>query len=140
MAYRVYDNEKKKWVKDNIYLNPNGELFLIKRFLFGIIKVLHPLDLDRYIYHKDIDLYDKYETLVYEGDFIKAQVDENRAVIGLVAYARELSAYVVLCTDSNEFFTLGTDICKFIEVIGNVFGGYKEDKKDDEQTLWVSKK
>lgn len=135
MAYRVYDNEKKKWVMDNVYLNPHSELFLIKRFLFGVVKVLHTLDSDRYIHHRDINLYDKNSVLIYEGDYIKAQVEEDRSVTGLVAYAHELSAYVILCVDSDEFYTLGSETCEFIEVIGNVFDGYKEDEKNDEQTL-----
>lgn len=126
MVYRVYDNEKKKWIKSNIYLAPDGNLFLIKRFLFGIIKVLHRLDSDRYTYHKDIDLYDKNNVLVYEGDYIKAHVDENKDVVGVVAYAHELSAYVILCVDSDEFYTLGSSVSEEIAVIGNVFDGYAQ--------------
>lgn len=124
MAYRVYDNEKKRWIKNNVYLAPDGDLFLIKRFLFGIIKVLHRLDSDRYTHHKDIDLYDKNNVLVYEGDYIKAHVDENKDVVGVVAYAHELSAYVILCVDTDEFYTLGSSVSEEIAVIGNVFDSY----------------
>mgnify|MGYP003293037067 CR=1 FL=1 len=134
MAYRVYDNEQKKWLKDNIYLTPDGELFLIKKSLFGMIKSLI-LSQDRYIYHKTIDLLDKNKKQVHEGDYIKAQVSEDRSVIGLVAFAVELSAWVILCVDSDEFFTLGSETTEFIEIIGNVFDGYKEEKKDGKPTL-----
>ena len=137
MAFRVYNIEQKKWVKENIYLSPNDELFLLKKGLFGTIKV--PLDNGQYVYHKGIFLYDKKNSLVYEGDYIKAKVDENKEVIGLVVYAHELSAYVILCVDSDEFFTLGSETTEFIEVIGNVFDGYKEEKKDGKQTLSESK-
>lgn len=126
MGYRVYDTEKKQWVRDNIYLSPEDELFLIKKSIFGMVKIPLALDTDRYICHKDINLYDKNETLVYEGDYIKAHVDENKDVIGVVAYAHELSAYVILCVDSDEFYTLGSSVSKEIAVIGNVFDSYEE--------------
>lgn len=123
--FRVYNTEKKQWVKDDIYLNPNGELFLIKQSLFGWIKVPMVLD-DKYVYHRDIGLYDKNQNLVFEGDYIRARVAEDKEEIGLVSYAHELSAYVILCVDSDTFYTLGSETTEFIEVIGNVFDGYKE--------------
>lgn len=135
MEYRVYDNEKKCWIKDNIYLNPDGELFLIKQSLFGMVKVPLALDLERYVYHRAIDLWDKYGKLVYEGDYIRAQVDENTSVIGMVAYAQDLSAYVILVESTQEFFTLGSETTEFIQVIGNVFDGYEEVVQNGEQAL-----
>ena len=126
MAYRVYDNEKKVWLKDNIYLNPNGELFLIKKSIFGMVKVLLVLSPDRYIYHKSINLWDKNQKQVHEGDYINAQVSEDKSVIGLVAFAAELSSYVILCVDSDEYYTLGSEITEYIEVIGNIFDGYEK--------------
>ena len=135
MEYRVYDNEKKCWIKDNIYINSIGELFLIKQSLFGMVKVPLALDPERYVYHKAIDLWDKDGNLVYEGDYILAQVEENRSVIGVVAYAQELSSYVILCVDSDEFYTLGSEVAEYIQVIGNVFDGYKEVVQNGEQAL-----
>lgn len=135
MGYRVYDNEKKEWVKDNIYLSPDGELFLIKRSTFGWTKLPLALSQERYVYHKAIDLWDKNDVQVYEGDYIQAQVGEDKSVIGIVAFARELSSYVILCVDSDEFYTLGSEVTKFIQVVGNVFDGYKEVKQDGESTL-----
>lgn len=122
--FRVYNTEKKQWVKDDIYLNPNGELFLIKQSLFGWVKIPMALD-DRYIYHRDIGLYDKNQNMVFEGDYIRARVAEDKEEIGLVSYAHELSAYVILCVDNDTFYTLGSETTEFIEVIGNVFDGYK---------------
>lgn len=138
MEYRVYDSEKKCWVKDNIYLNPDGELFLIKQSLFGMVKVPLALDLERYVYHRAIDLWDKDENLVYEGDYILAKIDENKSVIGMVAYAQELSSYVILCVNSDEFYTLGSEVTEFIQVIGNVFDGYEEVVQNGEQALQSS--
>jgi hypothetical protein len=126
MGFRVYDNEQKKWVKNNIYLSPDDELFLIKQSLFGMVKVPLALDSERYICHKDINLYDRNKTLVYEGDYIRARVAEDKEEVGLVAYAHELSAYIILCVDSDTFYTLGSNVSEEISVIGNVFDGYEE--------------
>ena len=124
--FRVYDNERKEWLKKNVYLSPDGELFLIKQSLFGMVKVPLALSPDRYIYHRDINLYDKDGVSVHEGDYIRANVAEDKSVVGLVAYAQELSAYVILCVNSDEFYTLGSETTEFIKIIGNVFDGYKE--------------
>ena len=133
MAYRVYDNERKEWIKDNIYMSPDECLFKIKQGLLGMTKI--PLDAERYIYHKDIGLYDKNSKLVFEGDYIRAvvgKVDENdensedKIEIGLVTYAYDLSAYIIICLDSDTWYTLGNSVCEYIEIIGNVFDGYEK--------------
>lgn len=126
MAYRVYDNKEKKWIKDKVYLSPDGELYKIKQGVLGLTKVPLALDSERYIYHRAIELYDKNKKQVYEGDYIKAQVGEDKSVIGLVTFATELSSYVILCVDSDEFYTLGSEVAEYIEKIGNVFDGYKK--------------
>ena len=133
--FRIYDDEQHKWAKENIYLNQNDELFLIKQSLFGMVKVPLALSPERYICHKDIGLYDKNGILVYEGDYIRAGVAEDKEEIGLVAYAHELSAYVILCVNNDTFYTLGSNVSKDIEVIGNVFDGYKEENEDGKQAL-----
>lgn len=124
MAYRVYDNEQKEWVKDNIYMSPDECLFKIKQGLLGMTKI--PLDAERYIYHKDIGLCDKNSKLIFEGDYIRASVAEDKEVVGIVAYAYELSAWVILCVDSDEFYTLGSNVSAEISIIGNVFDGYEK--------------
>lgn len=138
--FRVYDTEKKCWIKDNIYLNSDGELFMIKRSVFGLIKLPLALSQDRYIFHKAIDLWDKNNVRIFEGDYIQARVDEDKSVVGLVAFAHELSAYVILCVDSDTFYTLGSEVTEHIQVIGNVFDGYKEVEQDGEQALQEPKK
>ena len=125
MGYRVYDDKHKKWVTENICLRPDGELMMIKKSAFGSVK-LTLLSSSRFIYHRDINLYDKNDILVHEGDYIRARVAEDREEIGLVSYAHELSAYVILCVNSDVFYTLGSDVSSEIEVIGNVFDGYKK--------------
>lgn len=133
MGYRVYDIESNQWIKDNVYLNPDGNLFLIKKSIFGRTKKPILLDSDRYVYHDDIELYDREGNPIFVGDYIKAEVSEDRSVIGLVCFAQELSAYIILCDDTNEFFTLGSEVTEHIEKIGNVFDGYEIDIEETEE-------
>lgn len=128
MSFRVYDKKKKKWVNEDIYMNPNGELFKVSQSLFGNNKLTF-LHQDRYVFQRAIDLNDKDNNPIYIGDYLEARVADDRVVTGMVTFANELSAYVILCFDSNEFFTLGTDVCQYIKVIGNVFDESKKGKK-----------
>lgn len=124
MGFRVYDKKKNRWVKDSILLTPDCELIESKKSLFG--NKLTFVDENRYVYQKFIGLHDKNGTPIYIGDHLEAKVAEDRTVKGLVIFAEELSAYIILCFDSDEYFTLGTEICQYIEVIGNVFDKTKK--------------
>lgn len=135
MEYRVYDTEEKKWIWNKVYLTPSGELYIINQSVLGWTKMPLALSQERYVYHKAVDLWDANGNQVYEGDYILAKVDENKSVIGMVAFAHELSSYVILCVDSDEFYTLGSEVTEYIQVVGNVFDGYNEVKQDGEQTL-----
>ena len=133
MLFRVYDVERNQWIKDNVYLNPDGDLFLIKKSIFGRTKKPILLESDRYVYHNDIGLFDKNENLIYIGDYVRAQVEENRFVIGVVACAQDPAAYAILCEDIEECFILGSEVCQFVEKIGNVFDGYEVDIEETEE-------
>lgn len=126
MSYRVYDKKKRKFIHDNIYLTPDGELVESSKSLFG--NRLSFISQNRYVYQKSIDLYDRYDTLIYVGDYVKAQVADDRVVTGIVTYAEELSAYVILCFDTDEYFVLGSHACEKVEVSGNVFNDLNKDK------------
>lgn len=132
--FRVFDNDKRHWVKENIYMSLSGDLYILEKNIFGIEK-LKILSEDKYIYHNAINLYDKYNHMVYEGDYIKATVSEDKVVYGLVVYAHELSSYIILCEDSNEFYTLGSEVTEHIEIIGNVYDGHEDNKGDNKQAL-----
>ena len=126
MSYRVYDKKKKRFVTDNIFLTPDGELVESKKSLWS--NKMTFVDQNRFVYQKYIELNDKNDSPVYMGDYLKAQVAEDREVTGLVTFAQELSSYVILCFDSEEYFTLGSEVCDLIEVVGNVFDDLKKGK------------
>jgi hypothetical protein len=90
------------------------------------------VDGNRFVYQRYIGLEDKNERPIYIGDTLEAKVSEDRVVRGVVTFAEELSAYIILCFDPDEYFTLGTDIVQYIEVVGNVFDDDKKGKKDGE--------
>lgn len=128
MSYRVYDKKKRKFVTDNVYLTPDGELVESKKSLFG--NKMTFVNGNRFVYQRYIGLNDKKGAPVYIGDTLEAQVSEDRIVRGMVTFAPELSAYIILCFDSEEYFTLGESVCNLISVIGNVFDDEKKGKKD----------
>lgn len=125
--FRVYDKKRKKFITEDVLMNQNGELYLVGQKLLG--KKMTLLHQDRYVFQQDINLSDKNDTPIYIGDYLEAIVAEDRVVEGMVTFAPELSAYIILCFESEEYFTLGSEVVQFIRVIGNVFDD-KKDKKD----------
>ena len=128
MGYRVYDKKKKKFVTDNIYLTPDGELVESKKSLWG--NKMTFVDGNRFVYQRYIGIQDRNNTPIYIGDTLEAQVAEDRVIRGMVTFAPELSAYIILCFESEEYFTLGESVCDLITVVGNVFDDEKKGKKD----------
>ena len=128
MSYRVYDKKKKKFITDNIFLTPDGELVESKKSIWG--NKMTFVDGNRFVYQRYIGLQDKNGIPVYIGDMLEAQVSEDRIIRGMATFADELSAYIILCFDTDEFFTLGTEVVQFISVVGNVFDDEKKGKKD----------
>lgn len=123
MSFRVYDKKKKRFVTDNIFLTQDGELVEPKKSLFG--NKLTFVDQNRYVYQKYIELNDKNGTPIYMGDYVKAQVAEDKEIVGLATFSTELSSYVILCFETEEYFTLGDSVSHLIEVVGNVFNDKK---------------
>ena len=80
MQYRIYDSMEKTWVKDNIYLAPDGILYEKRKSFFGITKLNIIDNIHRYIIHKAIKLYDKNYDYIYEGDLLEAQVEEDKKI------------------------------------------------------------
>ena len=122
--YRVYSKKDKKWIADKIYMSQDGDLYILKNSIFSGVK-LEPLEEGMYVCHDDINLYDKENKLIFEGDYLEAEISEDETVIGLVAYVSELSGYVILCVNSDTFYTLGSEVSERIKIVGNVFDGYE---------------
>ena len=129
--YRVFDTKKRKWVTEKAYLASDDKVYIEKQSIFGWKRLV--LD-NHLVCHRDIGMHDKNGKLVFEGDYIKATVGKDKVVVGLVTFAHEMSGYILLCSDSSEWFSLGSDITEFTEVFGNVFDGRK-DKEYGEPTL-----
>lgn len=127
--FRVYDNQDKKWIKENIYLspNPNSDLYISKNNIFGFSRISLASS-SRYILHKSTGMHDKNGFIMYEGDFVDATVDEDRVVRGMISFSNEVCAYVILCFECDEYFALGENVSEYIEIIGNVFDGVNDDK------------
>lgn len=128
MSFRVFDKKRKRFVTDNIYLTPDGELVESKKSLWG--NKMTFVDQNRYVYQRYIGLLDRESNPIYIGDTLEAQVSEDRIIRGMVTFAPELSAYIILCFESEEYFTLGESVCDLISVVGNVFDDEKKGKKD----------
>lgn len=127
--FRVYSIKEKRWMRDNVYLSPYiNDLYVSKRNVFGR-KKLKLESIDDYVIHKNSGLFDKYESPIYEGDYVKAQVSEDKTVIGMVVFAPELASYIILCDDTSQWFSLGSEVSKHIQVIGNAFDGYENNDK-----------
>ena len=127
MAYRVYDKKKKRFVTDNIFLTTDGELVESKKSLFG--NKMTFVDQNRFVYQKYIELDDSNDVPIYMGDYVEANVAEDKMITGLVTFSSELSSYVILCFETEEYFTLGESVRSLIRVVGNVFDE-KKGKKD----------
>ena len=126
MSYRVYDKKKKKFVQDNIFLTPDGELVESKKSL--LVNKVTFVEQNRFVYQSSIDLVDKNGTQIFVGDYLKAHVSEDEEISGLVTYSEQLSSYVILNFETDKYYTLGESVIEFIEVIGNVFDDLKKKK------------
>lgn len=128
MGYRIYDQKKKKWLDDDIYMSQDGELYKSSKTLFGNEKLTF-VSQNRYVYQRDIELHDKNDVMIYVGDYVEAHVADDKIVVGFVTYAQELSAYVILCDDAGEYYTLGSYVSGDLCVVGNIFDGIKNKHK-----------
>ena len=114
--YRVYDNKKKCWVREGVYLSPNNDLSTSKKALFGTEKLSLVSDI-QYTWHRDIGLYDKNNKLVFEGDICRCK---DGVFTGVVVYVREHAAYYLLDDENMKYYPLGIEYMDMVEVIGNI--------------------
>lgn len=128
MQFRVFDKKRKRFVTENVYLTLDGELVESKKSLFG--NKMTFIDQNRYVYQRYIGLTDVENNPIYIGDVLEAKVSDDEVVTGVVSFAQELSSYIIFCDCNEKWYTLGTEICDRIRVIGNIFDDEKKGKKD----------
>lgn len=119
MSFRVYDKKKRKFVTDNIYLTPDGELVESKKSLWG--NKMTFVDGNRFVFQKSTELFDRDNKEVFVGDYLSAEVSDDRTIEGLVTYAEELGSFIILCFETDEYFVLSQAVCSKIKVTKNVF-------------------
>ena len=113
--FRVYDRENKTWIKNDAYIDSDGNLFILKKTLFGRQKML--TDENKYVYHKSIEKKDKNDVWIFEADICKS---EKAGIVGVIAYIPENAAYCLLDYNNNLCYDLNID-SQEIEKIGNIF-------------------
>ncbi len=114
--YRVFDLENKEWCTNTVAVLSYGGIFGIVHKAFGLTQ-LKPLSTTRFVTHKSIDLLDKNNQMIFEGDILQAERD----ITGVVSYAPELASFVLLNYTTSEYYLLGTEICQHLTIVGNVF-------------------
>lgn len=128
--YRVYDKKNKKWVLKNVYMNTRGELFLVKRNKVGIVTKFKQLDTKRFDVQISIGEMDKTGATIYVGDLVK----KDGKIKGVVAFVPEKMGYVVLDYENQVFYILNKEICKNLEVSGNVYDNPDYIMKNNEKS------
>ena len=121
--YRVYDNQTKEWVTDNVYESPVGDLWQAKKGLFGGYK-FELLSDTRYTRQRCTGLTDMNKFMIYEGDICETTdglCDENgNDVKGVVSYTSECAQYFLYDVRFDKYYPIGDEVCELLKIIGNV--------------------
>lgn len=112
--FRVYDYFERQWLNEGIYLSP-FDIVTETKGLFGYVKLGLGLD-SRYIIHRNIEMVDKNERQIFEGDVCR--VDDGKFA-GIVSYIPSTCSFVLLDTINSRWYPLGL-YSDHIEVVGNV--------------------
>ena len=122
-SFRIWDRVNECWLteKDKVFVNSNGEL--IKVGAFGRIKTLNK---QRYIVHKDVDVTDKNENYIYEGDFVDVDMvltgkykGKHIKTVCTIAYVPDALTFALLDVSTEKVYPFRNNMV--LEVIGNVF-------------------
>ncbi len=114
--YRVWNHKGKCWVRD-VYIAPNMDIVQTEPYKRkrDVVKTRLLPD-NRFTVHSSIGVNDKNGTLLFEGDIVKSSTN----MIGIITYASEKLAYIILDFKEHKYYPLNTERCGSIEVIGNV--------------------
>lgn len=114
--FRIFDHREKKWVRENIFLTPMNDLYVLneKRFRKKRLQIVADT---RYTCQKDIDLFDVNGRLIFEGDICK--ISPSNAV-GVIAYIPERASYYLLDEENLKYYPLTKERCRQMEIIGNI--------------------
>ena len=117
--YRVYDNKKRCWVRDDFFISPNGDMYVFDKHIFQ--KFSHKLVLvpeQRFTVQHGIGMNDRNGKQIFEGDICKITA---RNVIGVITYIPQHASYYLLDDKNLKYYPLYEKLIgEQVEVIGNV--------------------
>lgn len=116
--FRVWDIKENKWITSSTIRFCNDDVAQIKKCRIGNKYKINLMSDERYIYNESINCCDCNGVMIYEGDILKA-ISDN--ISGVVVYSEEFASYILLDYSDSKYYPLGSEICKYIEVVGNVF-------------------
>lgn len=131
--YRVYDKKETTWVKENIYLAPNNDLYLAKKNLLGNM-TLSLISDNRYVYQIDTGLLDKNKQLIFEGDICKAI---QSGMVGLISYSSDYGAYVFLDYYTQNNIGLAKNIVDVASTCIMIRDVFEDEYTDEKRALKV---
>lgn len=115
--YRVYDTKEKEWIKQNVYIAQNEDIFISQKEIFKYVKLSLVLGC-RYVFQNSIDINDKENRLIFEGDICEFMNGQ----IGVVIYIADYASYLLFDFHNKKYYTLNKLFCnKNLKVIGNQF-------------------
>ena len=129
MSIRVFDTQLNDWHYGEFCISANEDLVEIKKRPFGLEKI-ELLSDERYIWHKDIGLYDLNGNLIFEGDICEMNLpmefdnpdnDSYETSYHLVAYSYDNAAYYLVDMENGSCCRFNKEVIQYLTVIGNVF-------------------
>lgn len=126
---RVFDTVNNIWCDGEFCISSMGDLMEIKKRPFGLEKI-NLLSDNRYVWHKDIGLYDSKDNLIFEGDICEMNLpmepdnpDNNtyESSYHAVVYSYENAAYYLVDMENSACCRFNEEVLQYITVIANVF-------------------